>query len=233
MKKVLYSLLVLCGTLGLWSCEETSQDTSKVTYFVDLQMSGDAVMTWPQGTAFIEPGYSAELNGEDVTSDVKVTGTVNVNTPGMYKLQYDAVNADGFAKSLTRTVYVYDVTSSAMESGVYTLDKTSYRDNAGAIASYGASYQIVIYQIEPGIFFVSDFLAGWYDKRSAYGPGYCVEGQMTLKSDNTLELGDNKMVGGWADSLDGMTDGEYDPATKTITMVSGYAKMLFYITLTK
>lgn len=233
MKKVLYSLLILCSTLGLWSCDETSQDTSKVTYFVDLQISGDAVMVWPKGTPFVDPGYSAELAGKDVTDDVKVTGTVDINKPGMYQLQYDAVNEDGFAKTLVRAVYVYDQTSSPMESGVYTLDKNSFRDNAGTIATYGGSYQIVIYQITPGKFYVTDFLAGWYDKRSGYGSGYCVAGEMTLKPDNTLELGTNQMVGGWADSLDDLTDGKYNPANKTITMVVGYAKMKFHITLTK
>ncbi|MDL2278532.1 DUF5012 domain-containing protein [Parabacteroides sp. OttesenSCG-928-G07] len=234
MKKIIYSLFI-CLAFVLSSCEdETSQDTSKITYFVDLEVYGDAQMFWEKGIPFEEPGYSAILDGEDVTGDVKITTNLNIDKGGIYNIKYSAVNEDGFAKEFTRIVYVYDTTESPIESGFFTVTKDSYRNSSGTIVAYGNSYPIVIIQEEPGKFYVSDFFGGWYDKRAGYGSVYTMPGYFKLNADNSIELISSQMIGGWGDSLDGMNAGKYDPATNSIYWEAGYAgSMSFNVTLTK
>lgn len=48
----------------------------------------------------MEPGYYAEMNGEDITESVQIKGSVDVNTPGIYNLVYAAYNEDGLPKHL-------------------------------------------------------------------------------------------------------------------------------------
>ena len=78
----------------------------------------------------------------------------------VYKRQA-AYNEDGFAKTFTRTVYVADNTASPLKSGIYTVAEGSKRTAPSVVAFSG--YEIVIFQMEPGIFYISDFLGGWYD----------------------------------------------------------------------
>ncbi len=96
------------------------------------------------------------MNGEDITSSVEIKGNVDVNTPGIYNLVYAAYNEDGFAKTFTRTVYVADNTPSPLQSGIYTLAEGSKRTVPSVVAFSG--YEIVIFQIEPGIFLYHGFL---------------------------------------------------------------------------
>lgn len=233
MKKIIYSLFV-CLAFIFISCEdETTQDTSKVTYFVDLEVFGDQQLIWPKGTAFVDPGYSAILNGEDVTADVTTTSNVNTDKAGIYSILYSAVNEDGFAKEFTRSVYVYDTAESPIESGIYMVSSSSYRISAAGNTPYGNSYPVVVNQEKPGEFYISDFLGGWYDKRAGYGTAYSMPGRFKLNADNTIEAL-SSFVAGWGDSMDELKNGTYDPDTKTIYWEVGYAgSMTFYVTLTK
>lgn len=233
MKKIIYSLFV-CLIFAFSSCEDDStKDTSKVTYFVDLEIFGDAAMVWPKGTPFVEPGFHAVLDGEDVTSDVVVTGSVDVsNAGGIYTLKYAAVNADNFAKELYRTVYIYDTTDSPLESGIYWSATDSYRDDSGTITVYGGSYQVSVVQIEPGLFEVSDFLGGYYEYRAGYGSAYAAKGRFRVKADNTLEFISGH-VDGWDEDVAGLIAPIFDPETSTISWGTKYSTFIFYVTLTK
>ncbi len=232
MKKILYGLF-LCLSFVLSSCDETTQDNSKVTYFVDLNIEGDATLFWPIGTPYQDPGYTAIMDGQDVSSDVKITGTVNTNEAGIYNITYSAMNADGFSSEQSRTVFVYDPTPSAMESGYYTTSKNSTRSYNGAIVSYGRDYAISIFQVEPGIFYTTDFLGGWYDQRAGYGGAYAMVGYFELNEDNTITPLES-YVAGWGDEMNGMT-GSFNPETQTITWAIDYTgnHMIFNCTITK
>jgi len=83
---------------------DTQIGESKITFFVDLALNGNEYMGIVKGQAFTDPGAKATENGQAV--DVKVSGTVNTNVSGIYKLTYTAVNKDGFAKSVNRYVGV-------------------------------------------------------------------------------------------------------------------------------
>lgn len=235
MKKIIYSLM-LCLTLTVFTgCEdETSQDQSRVTYYATLELKGDATVFWNMGEPYVDPGYVAELQGEDVTDQVVTEGQVDVNTPGIYSLVYKITNADGFSVTESRTVMVADPTESPVSSGYWTTDAESYR-NYNGVTKYGSAYPVVILQMAPGRFYISDFLAGWYDQRAAYGAAYAMVGEFQLNEDNTITPLKSS-VAGWGDSMNEMIDGKYDPATGSITwcvVYGGDTRMEFYVTLTR
>ena len=206
MKNIIYSILV-CLPFVFGACDKSTDDTSKVTYFVTLEREGDEKIVLEKGQPFVEPGYYAEMNGEDITESVQIKGSVDVNTPGIYNLVYAAYNEDGFAKTFTRTVYVADNTASP-------------------------GYEIVIFQMEPGIFYISDFLGGWYDQRAGYGPDYAMVGKFELNDDNTITPLES-YVAGWGDSMDQMTNTLLDPATGTLKWTVAYAGQLSFDIIVK
>ena len=76
-----------------------------------ITLAGQASMTVPAGSAFVDPGYAAtdDYDG-DITANVAVTGTVDTNTTGTYTLHYDVADSSGNAAiQQTRTVTVIAV----------------------------------------------------------------------------------------------------------------------------
>ena len=200
MKNIIYSILV-CLPFVFGACDKSTDDTSKVTYFVTLEREGDEKIVLEKGQPFVEPGYYAEMNGED-----------------------------GFAKTFTRTVYVADDTASPLKSGIYTIAEGSKRTAPSVVAFSG--YEIVILQMEPGIFYISDFLGGWYDQRAGYGPDYAMVGKFELNDDNTITPLES-YVAGWGDSMDQMTNTLLDPATGTLKWTVAYAGQLSFDIIVK
>lgn len=73
----------------------------------ELNLLGDTQITLLSGTPFTEPGYTAVDNCDgDLTSHVRVDGSVNVAVPGTYTLTYTATDAHGNTTTATRTVIV-------------------------------------------------------------------------------------------------------------------------------
>lgn len=234
MKKVIYSLLVFCGLCGLWGCDETSQDISKVTYFVNFELNGDETMLVPVGGTFNDPGVVAMEGDNDISTSVVATSDVDANRIGVYSVSYSATNVDGFASSIERTVVVYDPTVTTDASGTYTVDAgVSYRDMDGTKAAFKGNFNVVVDLVGPGVFAVSDFLGGWYDQGAAYGAAYAMKGYFKLNADNSIEPL-YSFVAGWGDAMDQMTGGVYDPEKGQITWSVDYAgQMTFYIIMNK
>jgi hypothetical protein len=93
---------------------------SRVTHFPTLELKGDQYMAIPAGSTFTDPGITAKEGSNDIP--YTTSGSVNSNNTGVYILTYSAVNKDGFAASVTRTVAVYstdDVAASNDLSGTY------------------------------------------------------------------------------------------------------------------
>ena len=217
-------MLALCL---LQACKkDTTEGYTHVTTFPLLSIEGSSRVTLPLGGTFTEPGYIATIDGNDVSEKVVVKSTINPNKIGPYAVNYSIANDEGYKAEVTRDVYVYDPTSSIMPSKGYIVQAGSNRN--GSVVFSG--YTIAVYQTSPGIFTITDFLGGYYDKRAGYGIQYAALGKLKLNSDNTLSLIES-YVAGWGDSLSALENGKFDPATKTISFTAVYAGFNFNIIL--
>ena len=73
----------------------------------ELELFGGAVITREAGQAWAEPGVAAhDARDGNLTANVTVTGTVDVNSTGTYVLTYSVADAAGNTDSKTRTVTV-------------------------------------------------------------------------------------------------------------------------------
>jgi hypothetical protein len=74
-----------------------------------LQLVGGASTTVECHTPFNDPGATANDNcGGNLTPSIKVTGVLDVNTPGAYTRTYTVTDASGNSASATRTIRVVD-----------------------------------------------------------------------------------------------------------------------------
>jgi hypothetical protein len=237
MKKLIFYIVLFCSlSLGLVSCEdETSEDTSYITYYVEIELEGDDPYLVEMGTDYVDPGYTAYEGDEDVTESVVVTGIDDIDTDakGVYTVTYTCQNSDGYEASTERTVVVYDSSiTTGLGEGTYTVTSDTYRNYNGTLTSY-SGYDIDIDSIAPGIYYCSDFLGGYYDQYNGYGSSYAMTGYFSLESDNTLELC-SSYVSGWGDGLEYMEGGSYDPDSGQIYWMVDYAGYIdFYVYLLK
>lgn len=130
-----YGLIDIGKTLSLVS--ESVKPTVKDTTAPVLTLRGRQVMEIMKGDIFIEPGYTATDNTDgDITNKVAVTGTVDVNTPGVYRLEYKVSDTAGNTSTAARTV---EVMFSDTAAPVLTL-----KGNQSMLITQGNSF------IEPG-----------------------------------------------------------------------------------
>lgn len=234
MKKLLFYMILICSlSVGLVSCDETSQDESIITYYVTIELDGDDPYLVEVGDEYVEPGYTATEGDDDVTESVVVTSDVDTDSKGVYTVTYTCTNADGYESSEERTVVVYDSSvTGGIGAGTYTTTNETYRDYYGTTTAY-SGYEIDIDSIAPGIYYCSDFLGGYYDQYYGYGSSYAMTGYFSLESDNSLELL-SSYVSGWGDGLEYMDGGKYDPETGEVYWMVDYVGYLdFYVHLTK
>ena len=75
----------------------------------NIRLSGDINMYLELGEKFIEPGYEAyDSQGKNITSKVKVSGSVNTNKLGIYQLTYSIKNSSNINITKTRTIVVVE-----------------------------------------------------------------------------------------------------------------------------
>lgn len=234
MKLYKYCLIISSVILLFTSCDKETEGVSRITYYVDMELKGDDIMTIPIGTTFSDPGVIATEGDNDITESVTVKGNVDINKTGLYTLTYSVTNVDGFSSSIERAVMVYDPSINTDISGEYSVAEGSYRYwiADGARVSF-SGYNISISKLVPGIFYVSDFFGGYYDQRAGYGPSYAMTGYFKLNADNTIEIL-SSYVAGWGDSISKMENAKYDPESNSIYWEVSYGgSMIFYITFTK
>lgn len=236
--------MVCCGLAVLASCEKkvTTEDPSTITHYVSFELNGDETMLVPLNTTFADPGVKATENGVDVNDKVVVSITdaagdavskISTTDPGLYYVEYSAVNVDGFGASCERTVIVYDPSVTVSIAGVYNvdIDASIYNDNPFsawiAAKGYAGNSAVVEFtEIAPGFFECNDILAGWYSQIRAYGAKYYMDAIVALNSDNTLSL-ISSYIPGWGDGLDYLENSNYDPETGTLTYDVCYAGQIY------
>ena len=217
-------------SFALTSCgDKDSEGKSRFTYYPVLELDGDEYMVVDKGSTFQDPGFSATLNGEDVSSQVTVNSNVNTGKSGIYTVVYSIVNSDGISDSAKRTVVVLDP-NNAVE-GFYLVTPTSYRLRQGAQVAYGRAFEILIIDNGDGSYDIDDMLGGWYCQRAGYGTKYAMEATITIADDGTVDCIYN-YVPGWGDGLDDF-EGTFDAATSTFQINAVYAAMNFVQTWVK
>jgi hypothetical protein len=234
MKNILNILILIFLVAFLAGCKKelTSEGVSRQTFYVTFDLTKGPLVINPKGTAFVDPGFKAMEGTSDVTSKVKIDGSVNVNKVGLYTLTYSATNSDGFSASVSRSVIVYDPAAP-------TTDLTgSYLSNVSRISPARAftGLSVTITKKAPGFFYVSDFLGGFYDQGAnyRYGPAYALTGYMLLNADNTLSYV-SSFNAAWGDAANSFTNGVYNPVTNGLTWRVSYtsSNYNFVITLTR
>ena len=214
--KILLVLIALMGYLG-GGCEKdiTTEGRSKITYYVTFDIEGlnDYGETLVElGSSYSDPGYTAMEGETDVTSEVTVSGSVDPNTIGAYHISYSAENSDGYAASASRTVIVYDPDAPAYDlTGAWS--GTVIRNNqAGPFNT-----TISIRTVANGFYYISDWLAGFYDQGYGYGSVYTGPGYFTINSNNEIGFVEGVVApSAWGYPVDEVRNGIYDPATQTI-----------------
>lgn len=217
-------------SFALTSCGDLeSEGLSRFTYYPVLELQGGDYMVVDKGSTFQDPGFTATLNGEDVSSQVAVSSNVNTAKSGIYSVVYSIKNSDGITANAKRTVVVLDP-NSAVE-GFYLTQADSYRLRQGAQVAYGSEFEILIIDNGDGSYDVDDMLGGWYCQRAGYGTNYAMEATITIAEDGTVDCVYN-YVPGWGDGLDDF-EGTFDAATSTFQINAVYAAMNFVQTWVK
>ncbi len=232
MKKILVFMAACVAALCLLNgCKDkASAGLTSITSYATLTLEGDATVYVDKGTPFVDPGYKATMQGEDVTDRVKVISDVDTEQSGIYTVNYVIVNDDGFPATASREVIVFDFEHPI--EGYWTVDNTvSERDYGGTITPYKGAFPVLILEQSDGSYYVNDMFAGWYAIGAGYGSDYAMTGVITIGADGTIALV-KSYVAGWGDSLDGLTNGKYDAVNKTIYYEAAYIKiMVLYVTL--
>lgn len=234
MKKILFYTLLFClASVGFASCSDDEELTdSKITYYPEMEIQGDKFTILPIGTPYVDKGCKGTLLGEDCTSGIVTEGVedVDYNTAGLYYVTYSYTNKDGYLTKAKRTVAVCDPSITTDIEGKYKVQSGSYRDYNSAQEEF-AKYSVTIEKAAPGLFYISDFLGGYYDQGRGYGSQYAMTGYIQLLSDNTIKLLSSH-VDGFDDSLDSMENGKYNPETGEISFDVAYAgQMTFHVVL--
>ena len=213
-KNILYTMLFALVALVMTSCgDKQSEGLSRITYYPSIELNGDSYIVWEKGTPYVDPGYVSLMNGEDVTGEVTISGTPDVNKSGIYKVTYTTKkNEDGFDASASRTVVVLD--SNSEIEGFYLTQPESYRSYNGNDVAYNGAYEILIIDNGDGTLTVDDLFGGWYCQRAGYGTNYAASGVISLAEDGTVGYIDS-IVPGWGDSLDDLT-GTYEDGVFTV-----------------
>ena len=230
MKKKQLFILVAALSLIAAGCTKTSEGVTRITYYPVLTLEGAQYVTMEVGSSFSDPGYSAIMNGEDVTDQVEVTSNLDSSKPGMYKVNYSIVNEDGIAATASR--YVIVAAAGDEIPGSYTTNPNSYRDNGSAQAKMGGAYQVIIYPNgKPNEYVVSDLLGGWYGQRAGYVSNYELVGTIQAKDGVVTLLGSHLI--GWDDAALGFSNGTYGDGTIHWDVVYAYDTWTFSITIVK
>lgn len=232
MKTKLLITMAFVGIAMIFnSCtDDSTEGLTRITYYPELTLEGDKTLYLDKGASFTDPGYSAILNGEDVSDQVEISTNLNTNKSGIYTISYSIVNADGFSSSASRKIIVTDP-NDAIE-GIYYTDPESYRLYNGAQVAYGNSFTILILNNGDGTYNVDDLLGGWYCQRAGYGSDYAMQGIISVSADGSIEMLAS-YVPGWGDTATGMTDGKFEDGTITWNLEYTDYPFFFIVTMYK
>ncbi|XOV92945.1 MAG: BT_2262 family domain-containing protein [Bacteroidota bacterium] len=207
-------VIVLFATVFL-SCESEGDSVgiSGITYFPTFEFAEGDFITIPLGTTFTP---AAKVTEGDKELDSTIDNPVDKDKVGVYDVVYSALNSDGYSGTATQSVMVYD------PDGI-TADLTgTYSGTVVRNGSEGYSdVPVTLTPLEgvPGVYTISDWIAGFYSDGRDYGSAYHFEGFIQITNTNEVLL--LSMGNVWGDPFDGVV-GTYDPGTKTISYTASW-----------
>lgn len=231
MRKIRYIGIFLCTLFLFTACEQETEGISGILHF---EIKGDQTMLVTLGTSYVEPGCYVTYRDKDVTSTVKVAGTVDPNTVGLYPLEYSVVNEDGVKTTRSRTVIVSDPTVVVDIAGEYVTVAGTHRLREGDAEPY-LKCDVTIKKIAPGFFAISDFLGGYYYQfRTGYSANYVSYGYVQLENNGNITLLSSSLIAsGWAETLSELRNGKYTPSDGSVSWDADYSGMTFTVVLNK
>lgn len=219
-------LMLLVSVVTFTSCDDdSSAGHTHITYYPVLSMQGDETIYLDKGATFTDPGCKAELNGEDISSQVVISGSVDTSKSGVYNLTYSAVNEDGFSASVSRRIIVTDP-NNAVE-GVYTTSSVTCNGSN----KYDGHYEVIVLSNGDGTYSVSDLLGGWYAQGRGYGSKYAMSGTISLDAEGKVTMIDS-YISGWGDGLVSL-EGTFDSTTGFVWDAEYVQSMVFHIAMNK
>ena len=234
--KILYKYcLIIASVFLLSACDKDTEGLSRITYYCELDLKGDAIELVALGGTYTEQGYVASENGEDVSAKVVVSGTVNTQAAGLYNLRYSVNNVDGYPQTTVRQVIVYDTTPSEISSGFYYVATSSSRSSLGGAAGapaaeFSSEPELLIFQSAPGRFFISDLFGGYYNIGRGYGAAYAISGTIAFDGTDFSLISSNATP--WGDKHDAVR-GTYDAGSETLILQVDYATYTFHLNIVK
>lgn len=234
MKNIVKSLFTIAlavfaaASCDLLPTEKEHAEGLRVTYYPDIVLTGGNTIAWQVGETYVDPGYKATLQGNDVTGDVVVSGEVDGSESAVYTLTYSYENEDGFVSTATRTVVVYDVASASQVdiSGKYSNTNTTTMKPDGSIVRNWNTYAGYNYAINitkgpaTGLFYIQDLYTGFYLYYYNYGSAYAYKAFVLLNADNTINILNGDEIDPWGDPVSDYpgVDSYYDAATGDVVI---------------
>lgn len=225
---ILFILVLTLLTFSFSGCEnETTSGFTDITYYPDIVMEGDETVFVQLGENYTDPGATATENG--VPIDVTSSSTLNSGVIGTYYINYSAVNVDGFSKTVRRKIYVYDSNLNTNDlSGTYNANVS--RVSSSASESYSDNPVKLTPTSIPGLYYIDDWIAGFYAIGRDYGNSYNFKGLIQINGDNEiLEL---DMSNPWGDPFSSVL-GVYNPNTGVIAYSAKWLSYTFVVDMAK
>lgn len=225
-KTIIFSMMLGLLTAGLTSCGDEEYTDSQITYFVKLVLKGEAAVSTPLNSNYVDAGCTVTIDGKDASDRLKMNSTVNTAVLGPYSVTYSATNDDGYSSSISRTVYVGDYIEAIVANGSKRTVTTS------GLTTVYSGFTIPVTTDGNGQYWVEDLMGGYYEQRAGYGSNYSMPTFLKVNADNSVSITGGGGVAGWGDSYDSFDNGVYDPAANTITYDVTYAgQMVFHVIL--
>lgn len=241
MKRVLFISLV--ALVALVSCQKEDHAVNQtITYYPEITLTNGNTVAHQVGTPWVDPGVTAILQGNDVTSQLDIVDEVDPDNSGIYTVKYSFTNKDGFSRSAVRTVVVYDVANANDTDITGTYNTTTLvtvnssgevvRDWNNFLGSFNYSEKITAGP-GPGLFYMQDMMVGFYESfyNGGYGSNYAYKAFLQLNKDNSFALLNGDDIDPWGDPIflrDGVS--HYDSETGTVVLGWHYGGSSTYIT---
>lgn len=153
MKKNILTILAAALVLMAVGCKKESEGVTRITYYPTIELQGDNPALVTIGGTFTDPGFTATMNGEDVSADVTVSDNIDNTAVGKYTVTYSIVNSDGISASATRNVYV--VNPGGIDNVYYSYCRMGTRQ-------YNFPILVTQYAAVPGSYMIEDLCGGYY-----------------------------------------------------------------------